>query len=78
MKVRVRLAASKGWEEVEIGDGAMVRDLMEKLKYHPASIALINVNGVPATAETVLKSGDEIVLVPTVDGGTGRNPARML
>ncbi|MFN4133289.1 MAG: MoaD/ThiS family protein [Candidatus Hadarchaeales archaeon] len=69
MEVRVRIAASRESKKVEIPAGARVRDLIEKLKYNLASIALIHVNGNPATAETALRDGDEIVLVPTVDGG---------
>ena len=70
MRVKMRLAASSQWKEVELADGVRVKDLLEKFKYHPASLALISVNGVPASTETQLRDGDEVVLVPIVDGGT--------
>lgn len=67
--IRVRLAAASSWSEVEYREGMRVRDVLEQLRYHPASIGHIQVNGFPASEETPLRDGDEIVLVPLVDGG---------
>jgi len=67
--LRVRLAAASSWEEVEYRANMKVKDVLEVLKYHPASISHIRVNDFPASEETNLKDEDEIVLIPLVDGG---------
>lgn len=67
--IRVRLAAGSSWKEVEYRDGMRVGDVLKILKYHPASIAHVRVNNFPATEETSLKDGDEVIIVPLVGGG---------
>jgi len=66
--IRVRIAASKQWREVEYQEGMKVRDVIERFRYHPAS-TIISLNGVPAEESKELKDGDELVLVPVVGGG---------
>jgi len=69
LMIRLKLAAAKEWQEIEYEQGMMVRDILEELKYHPASIALISLNGTPVSKDAETKDGDELVLVPTVGGG---------
>lgn len=67
--IRVRLAAASAWQEVEHRDGMKVKDVLELLKYYPASIGHIRVNDLPGSEEAVLRDGDEMILIPLVDGG---------
>lgn len=67
--IRVKLASARQWQEIGYKQGVRVRDILEELKYHPASIALISLNETPVSKDTELKDGDELVLVPTVGGG---------
>ncbi|MEM3420666.1 MAG: MoaD/ThiS family protein [Candidatus Hadarchaeum sp.] len=69
MVIRVQLAAASGWTELDFREGMRVIDVFEALKYHPASIALIYLNGTPVDENSPVKDGDEIVLVPLVGGG---------
>lgn len=70
--IRVKLASARQWQEIEYKQGVRVRDILEELKYHPASIALVSLNGTHVDEDAELKDGDELVLVPTVGGGTFR------
>lgn len=70
--IRIKLAMAKDWMEIEFKKGMKINDLFEKLKYHPASIALISLNGTPVDEDAELKDGDEVVLVPTIGGGVHR------
>src|SRR5271169_4465188 len=70
--------AGKSSELLELRDGALVRDVLEhyatqtpRLKDSLASLA-VAVNQEYAGAETRLKSGDEVALLPPVSGGSGR------
>ena len=56
--------------ELEFEDGMMVKNIFEELKYHPASVAPISLNGKTVDENAALKDGDEIVLVPAVGGGS--------
>lgn len=67
--IKVKLATAKDWMEIGFKKGMKVDDLLKMLKYHPASIALISLNGMPAIEDAELKDGDEIVLVPALGGG---------
>ncbi|MFH1821531.1 MAG: MoaD/ThiS family protein [Methanobacteriota archaeon] len=67
--IKVKQASARQWQEVEYRQGLRVRNILEELKYHPASIALISLNGTPASKDAELKDGNELVLVPTVGGG---------
>jgi len=67
--LKVKLAAARQWQEIEYRKGMRVRDLIKELKYHPASIASVSLNGSPADNDTELKDGDELILVPLVGGG---------
>jgi len=67
--IRVKLASARQWQEIGYKQGVRVRDILEELKYHPASIALISLNGTPVSKDAELKDGDELILVPTVGGG---------
>lgn len=67
--LKVKLAAARQWQEIEFRQGMKVREILEELNYHPASIALISLNGTPVNEDTELKDGDEVVLVPTFGGG---------
>ncbi|MDV3103839.1 MULTISPECIES: ubiquitin-like small modifier protein 1 [Thermococcus] len=88
MKVTVRYFAryrslvGKGEEEVELPEGATVRDLIEKLReLHPVlknevfseddSFADVNVsrNGRYVGFDEILKEGDVVALFPPVSGG---------
>lgn len=68
--IKVKLAAAKRWQEIEFKQGMRVKNLLETLKYHPASVALVSLNGVPAEEDAEIKDGDEIVIVPTFGGGS--------
>lgn len=67
--IKVKLAAARQWQEIEFMEGMRVRDVVEKLKYHPASIALISLNGAAVGEDAELKDGDELVFVPSIGGG---------
>lgn len=67
--IRVKLAAARDWMEIRFREGMRVTDVLVELRYHPASIALISLNGIPAGENAQLKDGDEMVLVPSVGGG---------
>lgn len=68
--IRVKIAAGREWKGVRHKEGMKVEDVLKELKYHPASIALIRLNGVPADKNSELKDGDELLLVPAVGGGS--------
>jgi|GEM_PF-2564429 len=67
--IRVKIAAGREWKEIGYKEGMRVEDVLKELRYHPASIALIRLNGIPADKKSELKDGDELLLVPTVGGG---------
>lgn len=67
--IKVKLAAARQWEEITHREGIKVKDILKLSKYHPASIALISLNGSPVDENAELKDGDELVLVPAVGGG---------
>ena len=71
--IKVRLAATKKWQEIEYREGMKAKDIFRELRYHPASIALIILNGTPTDENAELKDGDELVFVPTVGGGVSRS-----
>ena len=67
--IKIRLAATRKWQEIDYRKDMRVKDIFRELRYHPASIALIILNGTPTDENAELKDGDELVLVPTVGGG---------
>lgn len=79
MRVRVQLFASlgryapesglEGFQEVDLGDGATVQDLLSRLRVPREAIKLVFVNGVHAKPETVLRHGDRVGVFPPVAGG---------
>ncbi len=69
LMIRVKIAAGREWKEIGYKEGMRVEDVLKELRYHPASIALIRLNGIPADKKSELKDGDELLLVPTVGGG---------
>jgi sulfur carrier protein ThiS len=71
--IRVKVAAARKWQEIKYKSGMKVADVLEMLKYHPASVAVINLNGLPVKEDAKLKDGDELVVVPTVGGGSADN-----
>jgi molybdopterin converting factor subunit 1 len=86
MRVRVlffgvlRELASKASEEIELPEGASVRDLVAQyesriphLKASLASIALA-VNQQYAAPDTKLNTDDEVALLPPVSGGASNDP----
>ncbi|MEW6592925.1 MAG: MoaD/ThiS family protein [Candidatus Hadarchaeota archaeon] len=68
--IRVKVAAARKWQEIEYKSGMRVADVLEMLKYHPASVAVINLNGLPVKEDAKLEDGDELIIVPTVGGGS--------
>jgi molybdopterin converting factor small subunit len=79
MKIQVRLFASlgryapsgEGAEDhaVTLEEGATVGVLLDRLGVPAGVVKLIFVNGVHATPETVLRSGDRVGVFPPVAGG---------
>lgn len=84
MKVRVKLFASlrgklpqaaRGAADVELGPGATVKDLMDKLDIAEEQAAMILINGeqVPAggaqRGEVALKDDDTVSIFPSLAGG---------
>ena len=74
--------AGKSSDNLELREGATVGDLLEtcaaripRLNDLLASLA-VAVNQQYAGAETELKSGDEVALLPPVSGGTGQHERR--
>ncbi len=67
--IRVKVAAANKWQEIEFRGEMLVKDLLETLKYHPASVALVNLNGIPVDENAKLHDGDEVIIVPTFGGG---------
>jgi sulfur carrier protein ThiS len=67
--IKVKLAAARDWTELDFVEGMTIKDIIRTLNYHPASIALIVLNGSPAEEDARIKDGDEIVIVPLVGGG---------
>jgi molybdopterin synthase catalytic subunit len=70
--------AGKSSDVLDLSDGALVRDVLEhylrevpRLKESLASLA-VAVNQEYAGAETVLRSEDEVALLPPVSGGSGK------
>ena len=70
--------AGKSSDLLELPEGALVRDVLAhylskvpRMKESMASLA-VAVNREYAGAETGLKSGDEVALLPPVSGGSGR------
>jgi molybdopterin converting factor subunit 1 len=70
--------AGKSGDFLELPDGALVRDVLAhylvevpRMKESLASLA-VAVNREYTGAETALKSGDEVALLPPVSGGSGR------
>jgi len=73
--------AGKSSDFVDLPDGALVRDVLAhylgevpRLKESLAALA-VAVNQEYAGAETVLKSDDEVALLPPVSGGSGKAAA---
>lgn len=78
MLVRVRLfaqlreRAGRGEVELELADGARVSDAIGALADVAAGLPVVMaVNRTYAPADTVLRAGDELALIPPVSGGAG-------
>jgi sulfur carrier protein ThiS len=79
MKIHLRLFASLGryappgegteGREVTLAEGATVGSLLERLGIPAGVVKLVFVNGVHATADTVLRNGDRVGVFPPVAGG---------
>ena len=79
MKVKVRLFATLreyvpqakigATLEVELNDGASVRDLADHFKLPLDLVKLAYVNGIYQELDFVLKENDEIGLFPPIGGG---------
>ena len=65
----MKIAASRQWKELEFKAGMRVKDVLETLRYHPASIALTSLNGTQSDENAELKDGDELIFVPSIGGG---------
>ncbi len=63
-KVKIRLR-QKTWE---VEPGKRARSVLKELYINPES-HLIVVNGEMVTDDTILKPGDEVLLVPAISGG---------
>ena len=77
MRVQIRLFASlrerAGSDslELELPDGALVRDALSELRWLTGDLrAVLAVNREYASASTPLHSGDELALIPPVSGGS--------
>lgn len=75
--------AGKASDSLDLPDGALVRDVLEhyaarapRVRESLASLA-VAVNQRYAGPETVLKSDDEVALLPPVSGGSARNSGEM-
>ena len=69
---------------LELGEGATVADALERIAADPSLADLLRqlpvrmaVNREYATAETPLRAGDELALIPPISGGAGRVHARV-
>ena len=81
MKVRLlffavlRDIAGTDARELDLGDGTTARDVWQSLRAQYAKLAdyaqppLIAVNERYATADTILREGDELAFIPPVAGG---------
>jgi sulfur carrier protein len=67
--IRVKVAASREWKELEFKSGMRIKDVLRSLHFHPASIVAIRLNGVPSDENAELKDGDELIFVPAIGGG---------
>ena len=66
--IRVKLSPRGEGKEIEYEEGMTVRNVLEKLRYHPAS-TLKFIDGVQVEDDRKLKDGEELLLVPVVGGG---------
>jgi molybdopterin synthase catalytic subunit len=72
--------AAKSADQVELRSGATVSDLLEYYKSEIPKMAVLfpsialAVNQQYATADTTLRSGDEVAFLPPVSGGVGDEP----
>jgi molybdopterin synthase sulfur carrier subunit len=55
--------------EVELPDGATVREMLRHLRLPPDQVKVVFVNGIASTEERVLSDGDELGIFPPVGGG---------
>jgi molybdopterin converting factor small subunit len=74
MKIKTRLFATlrnnRGKEvDVEVGDGATVRDILDVLSIKREDVALLLVNGRDGSIDAVLTETDYVSLFPPVGGG---------
>lgn len=83
MRVSVRLfaglkaRAGSDSVELELPDGARVADALRELEWLSAGRAVLAVNREYATAETALRAGDELALIPPVSGGAAPASGRI-
>jgi sulfur carrier protein ThiS len=56
-------------DAIVVAHGQQVRAVAEALGLQPALIALVVVNGDPASLDHVLQAGDEVKLIALVGGG---------
>ena len=66
--IRVKLSPSDEGREMGYREGMTVRDVLERLKFHPAS-TLKFIGGVQVGDERKLKDGEELLLIPVIGGG---------
>jgi molybdopterin synthase sulfur carrier subunit len=79
MRVRVKLFATLGRYftnappgtpfDVEVADGAIVADLVSRLKLPHEEVKVFFINGRARPMDWPLKSGDEVGIFPLVAGG---------
>ena len=70
MESFISLAAHTPQErEIDVLDGAAVRDVMRTLGVAPEEVKIIFINGVHAAPDFLLQDNDRLELIATVGGG---------
>jgi sulfur carrier protein ThiS len=54
---------------MELSEGTRIRDALAHLKVPGEAVKIIFLNGIHATADTVLRNGDRLGVFPPVAGG---------
>ena len=68
MKIRVKLSRTKDTKEINLNEGATVKELLKKLQLKPDTIIAMS-NNTPIPEDDILNNDQEILIIQVSSGG---------
>ena len=68
MKIKVNILRKKETKQLNLGNGATVDDVLNKLSFKPDTIIVMS-NNLPIPIDNVLEDGQELTIIQVSSGG---------